>query len=175
MLFCWWLLTQVFWSLYIKTTDWCKFFKQNINQNVISIIWGLSNFDTCKQWLFQPVCTSAHTGKQLTCGNKLVSSQILHIYQWLCFHLELTGSWQPVHLWLQGACECLMAGNIWNGGKLLTLLTAWWHYVPQQAVQLTCRNLFIICQQLVAVISFISHLFSVTINEQCVMSWCGIL
>jgi hypothetical protein len=38
-----------------------------------------------------------------------------------------------------------------------------------------CGNLFMICQQWAAVISSISRLFSVTISEQCVMSWCGIL
>jgi hypothetical protein len=36
-------------------------------------------------------------------------------------------------------------------------------------------NLFMICQQWAAVISFISRLFPITISEQCVPSWCGIL
>jgi hypothetical protein len=33
-------------------------------------------------------------------------------------------------------------------------------------------ELFMICQQWAAIISSISHSFSITINEQCVLSWC---
>jgi hypothetical protein len=36
-------------------------------------------------------------------------------------------------------------------------------------------NLFMICQQWAEVIRSISRLFPVTISEQCVPSWCGIL
>jgi hypothetical protein len=42
-------------------------------------------------------------------------------------------------------------------------------------VRFMCWNLFLIYQQWAAVISSISCLFSVTISEQCVTLWCGIL
>jgi hypothetical protein len=38
-----------------------------------------------------------------------------------------------------------------------------------------CENLFMICQQWVAVISSISCLFSVTVSEQCVISRCSMI
>jgi hypothetical protein len=47
--------------------------------------------------------------------------------------------------------------------------TAWWHYI------LWGGNLFIICQQWGAVISSIGRFFSVTISEQCVLSWRSVL
>jgi hypothetical protein len=55
---------------------------------------------------------------------------------------------------------CLMADNVWNEGKILTLWTAWQCYVSWWAVWFMCLNFFMICQQWVAVISSISHLFS---------------
>jgi hypothetical protein len=55
------------------------------------------------------------------------------------------------------------------------LWTSWWHYVLRRAVRFMRGSLFMICQQYAAVTSFISHLFSVTVSEQCHTSWCDIL
>jgi hypothetical protein len=57
----------------------------------------------------------------------------------------------------------------------VTLWTVWWHYVSWQAVQTMRGNFVMIFQQWEAVIRSITHLFSVTIGEQCVPSLCGIL
>jgi hypothetical protein len=42
------------------------------------------------------------------------------------------------------------------------------------AVRFMCGILLMICQQWAAAVIYISRLFSVTISEQCVTSWCGI-
>jgi AraC-like DNA-binding protein len=55
------------------------------------------------------------------------------------------------------------------------LWTAWRHYVSLQALVFMRGNLFLICLQWAAVISSVSRLFSVTVNEQCGMSRCHIL
>jgi hypothetical protein len=55
------------------------------------------------------------------------------------------------------------------------LWTTWRHYVLLRAVWFTCGSLLMICQQQAAVISSISHFFSVTVSEQSGMSWCSIL
>jgi hypothetical protein len=53
----------------------------------------------------------------------------------------------------------LMANNVWNQGKLLTLWTAWQHYVSRPAARFMRANLFMICQQRAAVISSIGPFF----------------
>jgi hypothetical protein len=78
-----------------------------------------------------------------------------------------TAGWEA-HKNFADESVCLMADNIWNSGKLLTLWTASRHYVSRRAVQFMRGNLFTIFQQWAADISSISRLFSVTISDQCV-------
>jgi hypothetical protein len=59
--------------------------------------------------------------------------------------------------------------------KGINFWTAWQHYVSRRAVRFMRGSLFMTCQQQAAVISSISHLFSVTVSELCGTSWCCIL
>jgi hypothetical protein len=67
------------------------------------------------------------------------------------------------------------AYNVWNYGQLLAVWTAWRHYVSGRAVQFMSANLFMIFSSGRKLSAPISRLFSVTVSEQCVPSWSGIL
>jgi hypothetical protein len=60
-------------------------------------------------------------------------------------------------------------------GEVINFVDLLRHCVSRRAVRLMRGNLFMICEEWTEVISSISRLFSVTISEQWVPSWCGIL
>jgi hypothetical protein len=76
---------------------------------------------------------------------------------------------RKAHTNLAHESVCLMANNVWNEEKLLTLWTAWRHYVSRWAVWFMHGNMFMICHWWVAVTSSISHLFLVTFSQQYVL------
>jgi hypothetical protein len=70
--------------------------------------------------------------------------------------------------WADLLKQDMLLWQLWVG---MFVSTAWCHHVSQWAVRFTCGHLFMIYKQQ-AVISSISHLFSVSISKQCVLVWC---
>jgi hypothetical protein len=88
-----------------------------------------------------------------------------------------TASRRPVHRWLPSTSftdksVCLMADNVWNEVIIYVDCLIALCFTGSSAIHAwECM----ICQQWATVSSSISYLFSVTISEQCVLSWCNIL
>jgi hypothetical protein len=105
-----------------------------------------------------------HTIGDIMCIRNCWETVIIQGSSYLCWPVEgaaLHGVWCTtrceVHTNFVNESVRLMADNVWNEGKLVTnLWTAWQHYVSRHAVWFIHGNLFMICQQWVAVISSIS-------------------